>query len=314
MSLLLVIAFSVMCGLLILFFCLGVGRVLTKRDQNEQFHTMIDSITKSEIALNREDANVPDPKTWSGYWYSISSRSGIEWNNNQTPGILAMGLPLFFFGVGFLVWPGDIIGGLGGAAIALLGLRGYFISKSKGRLKAMDKQLPSLLSGIRANLQANLTPQQAIVNQAKEVNQPLKGELETLTQDMSVGISLDIALQNFSSRVPSREVQFLVSAIRIAISSGADLDPLVANIQSIVVQRTRIANHLASAVAKVQPAIYVTGVMIPAAFAYSFYSSDTNRAFWTSLPNGIIAMAIIGGLYALGLFIAKKQVDRVKEA
>jgi len=314
MTLLLVIAFSVMCGLLILFFCLGVGRVLTKRDQNEQFHNMIDSITRSEIALERQDANIPDPKTWYGYWYALTSRSGLGFTNTSTPGLLAIGLPMFFFGVGFLVWPGDIFGGIGGAALALLGLRGYFISKSKARLKAMEKQLPSLLSGIRANLQANLTPQQAIVNQANEISQPLRGELEVLTQDLAVGISLDTALQHFAQRVPSREVQFLVSAIRIAISSGADLDPLVANIQNIVVQRTRISNHLASAVAKVQPSIYVTGIMIPAAFAYSFYSSAENRAFWTSVPTGLVAIAIIGFLYGLGLVIAKKQVDRVKDA
>lgn len=314
MELIQAIALAVTCGLVILFFFLGVGRVVSKRDQAEQFHAMIDSITQSEIELDRQDANLPDPKTWSGYWYGLSLRAGSKLDNQSTPGILAMGLPLFAFGVGFLVFPGDVLGGLVGIFIALFGLRAFYKMKIKARLVLMEKQLPNLLSGIRANLQANLTPQQAIVNQAKEIPAPLGDELRLLVDEMSLGIKLDTALRNFGQRVPSREIQFLVSAIRTAISSGADLDGLVDTIQNIVVQRQRISSHLAAAVAGVQPAIWVTGIMIPLAYGWSFYSSAENATFWTSFPMGLIATAIIFALYVIGLFIAKKQVDRVRNA
>jgi Flp pilus assembly protein TadB len=314
MTIVLTIAFAVMCGLLILFFSLGIGKVFAKKDTDEQFHTMIESITKSEIELERQDANIPDPKTWSGYWYALSARSGTEFTKPTTPGTLAMGSALFLGLAGFLVYPGDLLGGVAGVAAALIGLRFYFVAASNKRLRSMEKQLPQLLSGIRANLQANLTPQQAITSQAKEITAPLGDELKKLTEEMSVGIALDEALQNLATRVPSREIKFLVSAIRIAIASGADLAPLVEKIEHIVIQRQNIANKLASAVAKVQPAIGVTGIMIPAAYFYSFYSTDDNRAYWTSIPVGLITTAIVAALYALGLFIAKKQVDRVKEA
>lgn len=314
MDLLLVLGLAVMCGLVILFFFLGVGRVITKRDQNEQFHSMIDSLSKSEIDLERNDAGLPDPKTWSGYWYNLAQGAGSKFDNPSTPGIMAMGLSLLGFGIGFLVWPRDILGGIIGIFVALFFIRVFYKHKSKARLALIDRQLPQLLSGIRANLQANLTPQQAIINQAKEIPFPLGAELKTLTEEMAVGITLDTALRNFGQRIPSREIQFLVSAIRIAIQSGADLDPLIATIQRIVVQRTRIANHLRSAVAKAQPAMWVTGIMIPAGYLFSYTSDPKNQAFWLSFPLGLICTIIIAMAYALGLFLAKKQIDRVRNA
>jgi tight adherence protein B len=178
----------------------------------------------------------------------------------------------------------------------------------------MDKQLPQLLSGLRANLQANLTPQQAFINQAKDFPAPLGDELRLMVDEMSLGVTLDQALQNFSSRVSSKEIKFLVSSTRIAISSGADLDPQLAIIQRIVVERTQVANLLAAAVAKAQPSIWVTGIMIPAGVLFSFYSSEENRAFWLSFPAGLIALAFVGAAYAIGLFIARKQVDGIKKA
>lgn len=314
MEILLVLALALMCGLVVLFFFLGVGRIVTKRDRSEQFHSLIDSLTQSEVELERQDANLPDPKTWSGYWYGLVLKTGAKPDNANTPGIMVMGIALFAFVFGFIVWPGDILGGLAFAIGSIFIVRAFYVTKVKARLILMDKQLPNLLSGIRANLQANLTPQQAIVNQAKEVPAPLGSELKILVEEMSVGINLDTALRNFGQRIPSREIAFLVSAFRIAIKSGADLDPLIETIQRIVIQRNRITNALASAVAKVQPAIWVTGVMIPAAMIWSFYSSPTNQDFWTGIPFGPIALLIVGFLYGLGLFIAKKQVDRVRNA
>jgi tight adherence protein B len=314
MELILVLALAVVCGLVVLFFFLGLGRVVTKQDQNEQFHNLIKTLNESELALERQDANLPDPKTWTGYWNNLALKSGGKPNNVNTPGLFAVGLAFFAFLGGALVWPGDILGGLAFAVGGLVLLRAFYQSKIKARLVLMDKQLPNLLSGIRANLQANLTPQQAIVNQAKEIPAPLGEELRVLVEEMQVGVTLDSALRNFGQRVPSREIQFLVSAFRIAIKSGADLDPLVKSIQHIVIQRNRIANALASAVAKVQPAIWVTGVMIPAALIWSIYSSPENKEFWFSFPTGIIALGIVAVCYAAGLFIAKKQVERVKKA
>lgn len=314
MNFLLIFTLAIMVGLVVLFFMLGLGKVLSKKDESENFHNLISALNESEIALDRQDANLPNRKTWTGYWADLAIKAGSKPNNMSTPGLMVVGVAFFAFLAGWFVWPRDVIGGLAFAAVAIFIIRTFYQTKIRARLTLMNKQLPNLLSGIRANLAANLTPQQAIVNQAKELSAPLGDEVRVLVEEMQIGVTLDSALRNLGQRVPSREIQFLVSAFRIAIKSGADLDPLVKTIQDIVVQRQRISNALATAVAKVQPSIWVAGLMIPLAFAWSFYSSPENQSFWVSFPMGIIILGICAVFYAVGLIIARKLVDRIRKA
>jgi Flp pilus assembly protein TadB len=312
--LILSITISLVFALAILFFFYGLNRINgSKTRQNEQMEQMIQAITSSEIEIEREASGLLDKKTWSGYWYTLALAAGYRNENKQNPGLFAIGLPFVSFFVGYLVWPRDLLGGLIFAAASLVIARIVLRTLASRRIAAMDKQLPSLLSGLRANLQANLTAQQAILSQADELKAPLGDELKALREELSVNIPLDAALNNLAVRVPSREIKFLVACIRIAIASGTELDSLIETIQKIVVQRARIADHLASAVAQVQPSIVVSAIAIPAAMLFSYYSNPENQAFWSS-ATGLIGLVVIVGLYAAGLFIAKKQVDRVKNA
>lgn len=219
---------------------------------------------------------------------------------------------LVAFGVGFLVWPGDPVAGLAFALLSLVAIRMYYIFEANRRTKTLEKQLPLLISGMRANLQANATAQAAIVAVAEEIPSPLGDELRILRNDIELNVKLEEALGRLSERVPSREIKFLISAIEIAVKSGTDLDPQLVIIQDVVDKRTRIRQRLASALAEVQPALLVSGIMIPAALVFNFYSDPANKAFWFSF-NGLIALGIVGFLYAIGLFISKKLVEGVEK-
>lgn len=301
-------------GLVVMFSIFGIMRVFDRSSNDKDFEDMIASITESELALDRADANLPDEKTWSGYWYSLSQQAGTKFESPATPGILAMGAPLVLAMVGFFVWPGDIFGAFGGAAIALISIRAWFLTKARTRLLLMERQLPNFLAGLRSSLTAGRTEQQSLISQAKELPAPLGTELKKVVDELNVGITLDNALQNFATRVPSREIRFLVSSIRIALATGAELRSLVETIEQITVSRQRLANRLGTAIASVQPTLWVVGLIVPGALAFSFYQSDTNREFWLSFPMGIIILTVVAFLYAAGMFITKKLIDRVRNA
>lgn len=310
----LTITISVIFALAILFFFFGLNRINgSKTRSDEQFEQMIQAITSSEINIEREDSGMPDKKTWSGYWYTLALAAGYKNDNQNGPGLFGIGILVVAFAFGWAVWPRDVLAGLGFAVGGIIIYRQALRAVANRRIAAMDKQLPSLLSGLRASLQANLTPQQAILAQAEELKAPLGDELKIVREELSVNIPLDTALSNLAVRVPSREMKFLIACISIAIKSGTELDSLIETIQQIVIQRAKIADHLASAVSQVQPSIVVSAIAIPAGMVFSYYSSETNRAFWSSVQ-GLIGLVVIGGLYATGLFIAKKQVDRVKNS
>jgi tight adherence protein B len=298
-------------ALFVFFLGLGIIRYASNTKDSEEFTALVKSITESEIEKDKKDSGIPSEKSWTGFWLRLALDSGWKPASIETPGRLAIGIALFgllggYFAAGILA---ALIAPIGGLVI----LQAFLKAKSKARKKVMESQLPNLISGMRANLSANLTPQQAILSQVDEIPAPLGDELKILRQEINVNIPLDKALSNLSYRVPSREIKFLVSSIQIAISSGVDLDPQLVIIQKIIVQRARIANHLASAVASVQPSIWVAGIAIPAGFIFSYYSSVENQAFWGTL-NGFIGIGVIIALYVTGLFVARRLVKKVEEA
>jgi len=283
--------------------------MLRQREMDE----LIENITKSEIESQREEANIPNPKTWSGYWYALGASAGIVQTSPSRTGAMAAGISLVAFFIGTFAYPREALIGAMMAIAVLFAFRIFLVSKANKRLARIDEQLTDLLSGMRANLSANMTPQQAILSQVGEIPAPLGDELRTLKGDLDVNIPLDSALENFAQRVPSRELHFLISSMRIAISQGANLDTLLETLQGIIIQRAGVRNKLASAIAQAQPAIYVTAIAIPAGLIFSFSSDEKNRDFWLSF-NGLIAFGVIMVLYVASLVAAQKQIKKVKEA
>lgn len=311
---LLVVAVSALVGLALLFLVLGIARQVHNPAEHDDFMERLSNVTSSEIEDElEEDENNKSGFDWTQYWYKLYQNTGRRSPDVATPSRLALGVALLGGGVGFFIWPGDIMGGIALLAGAPFILRGFFLIEVKRRSKALEKQLPLLLSGMRANLQANLTPQQALIAVADDIPSPLGDELKILKADLGVNVPLEMSLRNLADRVPSREIKFLVASIEIAVSSGSDLDPQLQTIESIVDQRTRIRQKLASAVANAQPAIFVSAIIIPAGFLFSFYSSDTNKEYWTTFV-GLLTGAGVALLYIAGLIISKKLVDRIENS
>lgn len=307
----LTVTVAILSGFIIFFLGLGIARIAGSTKDSEEFSALLATITQSEVEAEELKNKMPSEKSWTGFWLKLALDSGWKPSTIEVPSRVALFLFLGILVVGAVVL--DPLGGIGLGIGSLVVMRIILLAKAKKRKKLMETQLPNLISGMRANLQANLTPQQAILSQVEEIPAPLGDELKILRQEVNVNVPLETALINLSNRVPSREIKFLVSSVRIAISSGVDLEPQLKTIQGIIVQRTKIANHLAAAVASVQPSIYVSAIAIPAGFLFSYYSSEQNRLFWAT-PLGLGGMGVIALMYGIGLFIARKLVQKVENA
>lgn len=302
---------AICVALMFVFASLGLMRAAKKTPDQEKFDLFIDQISSSETEDQEKPEIEVDEKTWWGYWFKLSMNAGRIPKEINSPGNFAIVVALFAFGIGALVWPRDLFAGIGFMVGFLVIIRMYLLFEVKKRIKTLEKQLPLLIASMRANLQANATPQAALVASVDEVPEPLQTELLLLKKDLAFNVSFPEALSNLAKRVPSREMKFLISSIEIAQAAGSDPAPQLEVIQGIIDQRTRIRQKLEAAVAEVQPALLVSGLTIPASFIFSFYSSNDNRDFWVSFY-GLIGAGVVAFLYGIGLFISKKLVDGVE--
>lgn len=296
-------------------FCLGLALRLNskKAAREENLDNIIDRIVESEIKVERKNSGVESLGLWYSYWYKRAQGSGMAAESPSTPGNIAIIVAVFSSLAATLVWPRSLLIGIVLAAALTAGFSILLRAAADKRLSKMESQLPGLLSGMRANLQASMTSQQAMLAVIDDTPSPLREEMVELRGEIELGVPLDTALGNMSSRVPSEEFRFMIASLRTALIAGVDPDPLLKTIQEIIVQRAKIAQNLASAVAQAKPTIWVTAIMIPGGFLFSYLSDETNRAFWHSFF-GLLALGVVAGLYVLSLFVSKKQVDKIKKA
>lgn len=302
---------AVCAGLMFLFAGLGLHRLSEKSPEHDEWAERMAAINETEVTDQEKHTAKIDTTNWWGYWLKLYTNTGRIPENSNNPGNLAITLAIVAFGVGYLVWPRDLVAGGAFSIVLLIGMRTFFNFEVKKRIKTLEKQLPLLISSMQANLQANATPPAALIASADEIPSPLGDELQRLKKDVAFNVPLNVALRDLSERVPSREMKFLISSIEIAIDSGTNPGPQLDTIQGIITQRTRIRQKLEAAVAEVQPALVVSGFTIPASFIFSVYSSPENRDFWLSFY-GLIGAGVVAFLYAVGMFISKKLVDGVE--
>lgn len=297
---------------LVMVLTLAVVRTIQTPAKRQAFDAALESVMSSELdidtALNQTDK---ESKNWFEYWAELTNRSGRVVADDKTPGLTAFGIAIFAAVFGALVFPGGLIGGVAGPLVGVFLMRMVLSNEAGKRVVAMEKQLPQLLSGLRANLQAGSTPQQAMLAVADDMPSPLGDEMRMLKRDLNVNVALEIAMEDLAARVPSREMKFLVSSVEIAVRSGADLDPQLATIEDIVKQRTRIRQKLRSAVAQVKPTKMLAYGAVPLMLFVSMRNED-NKTYW--FHDGILMLIVAGTLYAAGGYVIRFMVKGVENA
>lgn len=302
----------------ILAWALWLYRATSKDSEYEEFSRVMDDVVRDEHRRDIDDGSIIDTGNWSGYWLQASLKAGNKPDDKDKPGRNVAIAAIASMTVALLIYPGFWEISQAAAALVIYPIvvmacwKAFYSSQASKRMKTLERQLSQLISGMRANLQGNTTPGNALILASEGMPAPLGDELAIVRRDLEVNVSLHDALENLSKRVPSREIQFLVSAIQIANKSGENLSSQLTIIQRIIDSRSRVRMKLASAVASVQPVMLIAGLIIPGMFVFTYMSSQANREFWFTFM-GMVSFGIVVVLYVGGLFMVKKMIERIEK-
>lgn len=308
-----VLAAVVLTALTAAFLALGIGQTLRAPVEKVKFQEALDDMMAGELRdLSRQtmQPTAPDKRGWFGYWKRTAAQAGQLFDNDRTPGWVALRIAGLAALAGMLVWPGGAVGLLAVPLVVVVAWAGWLRMQAGKRMATMEKQLPVLLAGLRSYLQVPLPPAEAIMNVADDVPSPLGDELQLVKNNVSIAMPLDQALQLMSDRVKSREMQFLVSSVEIAVTSGADLEPQLKTIEDVVEARTRARQKLATAVAGVRPTQIVASLAVPL-FLINSFREPTSVAFWLS-SMGIAVLAGVAVLTFVALWGMRVMIKRIE--
>jgi tight adherence protein B len=159
-------------------------------------------------------------------------------------------------------------------------------------------------------MHAGVTVQAALMSVADELPSPIGDEVRMVKRDVNVSIPLEQALDTLAQRVNSRQMQFLVASIGIAVRSGSDLVPQLVVIEEIVQQRARIEGKIKSAIALAKPTA-ILAMAAPVIMMLYMSFTDPGYLAWFFGP-GILFLGISIGLYAAGVVTIRILVKNVE--
>lgn len=204
---------------------------------------------------------------------------------------------LISFGIGALI--GAFLPGL------------YVRRQQKRRLKLFDDQLPDMINLMVNGLRAGYSTMQALEAVSKELPPPISDEFRRVVQEMQLGVPMDTALDNLLRRIPSPDLDFMVTAMNVQREVGGNLAEILDTISFTIRERIRIKGEVQTLTTQVRTSGQILSFIPFALFLLLwFISNDYIRSiFDNGLVCGLAALGTGVLMVAAGYFVMMKIAD-----
>jgi tight adherence protein B len=217
--------------------------------------------------------------------------------------------------IAYLIQPiiySPVVGGVIGFFIP----RFYVKRQQVVRLNKFNDQLADMLNLMVNGLRAGYSTMQALEAVSRELPAPISDEFRRVVQEMQIGISMDKALDNLLRRIPSEDLDFVVTAMNVQREVGGNLAEILDTISFTIRERVRIKGEIRIMTAQVRTSGAVLS-LIPVflAIALYFVSPEYIGSFFDEGPAtpqplcGIISVGTIVGMIVGGYFVMQKIAD-----
>jgi len=198
-----------------------------------------------------------------------------------------------------------------GAAIGAIAPGFYVKTQQRKRLQKFNDQLPDMLNLMVNGLRAGYSTMQALEAVSKELPSPINDEFKRVVQEMQIGISMETALDNLLRRIPSDDLDFVVTAVNVQREVGGNLSEILDNISFTIRERIRIKGEVRVLTAQVRTSGTVLS-LIP--FGLTLVLWFLNPEYLLSVTAGgpictAIIICVVLGLIFSSYFIMMKIAD-----
>ncbi len=215
------------------------------------------------------------------------------------------------FLLAFLSGFNDFVSPLIGGVLGLFAPR-FYVKRQQGvRLRRFNEQLSDMLNLMVNGLRAGYSTMQAMEAVSKEMPPPMNEEFRRVVQEMQLGIPMETALNNLLRRIPSDDLDFVVTAINVQREVGGNLSEILDIISFTIRERVRIKGEIRVMTAQVRASGTLLA-LIPAGLALMLWliNKEYLLSFFDNGPIcGWSAIAVIVIMIISGYFAMMKIAD-----
>jgi tight adherence protein B len=187
-----------------------------------------------------------------------------------------------------------------GACVAGFFAPRIYIAIVRGRrLKAFNNMLGDTINLMVNSLRAGYSVMQAMEAVSKEMDAPISTEFGRVVQEQQLGLSLEQALDNMLRRIPSEDLDMMVTAINVQREVGGNLAEVLDAIAYTIRERIRIKGEIKALTAQSRVSGYmITAVPITLSVIIYLINPDfmsllfTHRCGWLMIGTSIIGIVV----------------------
>lgn len=301
-----------------LAFTLLIAFVLTmwvraiKNSDNKSYEQQLQDLLEDDIlGVEKKPDGLID--RWTRLWGELFEQMGWE-RYDEDPkkagkevAIGALVVAVLGSGVTLNFFIGPVL-----AAVLLAAV--YMVCKNIASRKsdAISDQLPGFLFALKANIQANETPERAVLKVINAMPSPLYEDLLIVRSHILSNSTFKEALEDLRLKTANRDLKFLASCMIQATASGANLEPQIETIQNVLDSRREVTDEINKAARSASPAIWASSIAIPGAFIAIFFGDPNAASFWFVNPISWALLAVIAGLWGLGVWLSRRMVTSIR--
>ena len=178
-------------------------------------------------------------------------------------------------------------------------------SRNKKLMNQFADGIDIIVRGVKSGLP--LTECLRII--AKESPAPLGPEFGLLTNNLSMGMTTERALQQFYKRVPLPEVNFFVIVLSIQAKAGGNLSEALGNLSTVIRSRKMMREKIKALSAEAKASAGIIGVL-PFAVGFMVYLTTPSYIMELFTSSGGHTVLFVGFcLYAIGITVMRKMIN-----
>ncbi|HET6446392.1 MAG TPA: type II secretion system F family protein [candidate division Zixibacteria bacterium] len=204
-----------------------------------------------------------------------------------------------------------------GAIFGLFLPRMYLSFAAKRRLRAFENQLSDTLNLWVNALRSGYSVLQAMEAIATELPPPVSVEFERVVQEVRLGLTVPAALGNMLRRVPSDDLDLVITAVNIQREVGGNLAEVLDTISFTIRERVRIKGEIRTLTAQGRLSGWIISLlpiglalvllMINPSYMGQLFANAPPFLF--GIPCGWIVVGVGLVMMTIGIIIIQKIVD-----
>jgi tight adherence protein B len=181
--------------------------------------------------------------------------------------------------------------------------------KRKKRFASFLEHLPDALDLMSRALSAGHAFSEAMQMVSDEMPEPIAGEFRKTYEEQNLGLSLKLALENLTQRMPLLDLRMVVTAVLIQRETGGNLAEILEKVAYTIRERFRIMGDLKTLTTSSRMSAWLLcGLPIFVTFAITFMNPDYMSILWKD-KRGHMLIIVALSLQFTGMLIVRKILN-----